>query len=59
MKLSEHLKTLDGQNYSPRVVERPDTHGATIYYAWLPDWEGPARPDYAAAHADMLDRKGL
>lgn len=57
MKLSEHARLLDGQDYAPRIVERQGNHGATIYYAWFPTWEGPARPDYAAANADLLDRK--
>lgn len=26
------------------------------YVAWTPTWEGPARPDYMAASADLLDR---
>ena len=39
----------------PRVVnfgsfERPQ------YVAWTPVWEGPPRPDYAAAVADLRDK---
>ena len=26
------------------------------YVAWTRVWEGPARPDYPAARADLLDR---
>jgi len=55
MKMAEHLQRLDGQDYSPRVIERPNVHGETIYYGWLPVWEGPPRPDWAAAHADLRD----
>ena len=55
MTLAEHLKRLDGRDYRPRVIERLNIHGTTIYYAWAADWEGPARPDYAAAMADLRD----
>lgn len=58
MKLSEHLKLLDSGEISSRVIEHAGISGATLYCAWFPDWEGPARHDYAAAHADMIDRHG-
>ena len=28
------------------------------YVAWTRTWEGPVRPEYMAARADLLDRKG-
>lgn len=55
MKMAEHLKLLDGQDYHPRVIERPNIRGEPIYYGWTPTWEGPARPDYLAARADLCD----
>jgi hypothetical protein len=29
---------------------------ATVYVARTATWEGPARPEWAAAHADLLDQ---
>jgi len=57
VKIPEHLQRLDGGDYSPRVLERPNIHKKLIYYAWTPTWEGPARADYSAAAADLAHAK--
>lgn len=58
MKLREHLDKVTFGNIAPRVVEHPARRAGdgARYVAWFPTWEGPARPDYAAAFADMADR---
>lgn len=57
MRLREHLNRVFAGDIRPRVVEhtRHLEHKASRYIAWFPTWEGPARPDYAAAFADLLD----
>lgn len=52
MLLREHLDKVFAGDIRPRVVERK----ASRYVAWFPTWEGPARPDYAAAFADLIER---
>lgn len=50
----EHFMKLLAGNQSPRVVlydNRPPAEWC--YVAWTPTWEGPARPDYQAAAADL------
>lgn len=53
MRMAEHLQKLDGGDFSPRVIERPNIHKEWIYFAWTPTWEGPARSEHAAAQADL------
>jgi hypothetical protein len=53
MRLREHLYKISSGDIRPRVVEHS---GFSLYVAWTPTWEGPPRPDYAAAHADLMDR---
>ena len=53
MRLREHIDKVFAGDIRPRVVE----HESSRYVAWFPTWEGPARPDYAAAFADLNDRK--
>lgn len=55
MKMDEHVKKLDGHDYSPRVLERLNIYKEWIYFAWTPDWEGPARYEYAEALDDLID----
>ncbi len=57
MRMSEHLKLLDGQDYRSRIIERPLNDGTIGFYAWTPSWEGPIRPDYTAAAADLRDKE--
>ena len=38
------------------IVERHIPGRGTVWYAWLPTWEGPARSDWSAARADLLDK---
>jgi hypothetical protein len=57
MTLKEHWAKLQSGDISPRVVlhnNRPSCDWC--YVAWTPIWEGPPRPDYAAALADLNDR---
>jgi len=44
----EHIQKVIAGDHRPRVVQ----HGE-YYVAWTPTREGPARPDYAAARADL------
>ncbi len=53
MKLREHLDKVFAGDIRPRVVERK----LSLYVAWFPTWEGPARPDYSAAFSDLMERK--
>lgn len=55
MTLREHLDKVFAGDIRPRVVE----HKNRRYVAWFPTWEGPARPDYAAAYADLVERREL
>jgi hypothetical protein len=50
MTLREHLKRIADYDITPRVIE----HNAT-YRAWTSTWEGPARPDFPTAMADLND----
>lgn len=56
MTRQEHFAKLQAGDISPRVVlhdNRPPSEW--LYVAWTPTWEGPARPDYRAAAADLRD----
>jgi hypothetical protein len=56
MTRHEHFIKLIAGNISPRVVlydNRPPSEW--VYAAWTPTWEGPARPDYQAAAADLRE----
>jgi hypothetical protein len=53
MTLREHLDKIENGDHRPRVVQ----HSNGRYVAWFPTWEGPARPDYAAAYADLQDKR--
>ena len=57
MTLCEHLKKISYGDITPRVIEHSHHTWVTAYVAWTPVWEGPARPDYAAAHADLTERR--
>jgi hypothetical protein len=50
MTKREHLDRVFAGDIRPRVVEHN-----WKYVAWTPTKEGPARPDYAAAYADLQD----
>ena len=60
------LSKLAGQrrykfNPSPTELLSGEIHAAIIirnrlFIAWTRAWEGPARPDYMGARADLLDR---
>lgn len=52
MRLEEHWARLATGDIAPRVVEYP----GSWYVAWTPIWEGPARPDWLAALADLNDK---
>jgi hypothetical protein len=57
MRLHDHWSAIRADDTSPRVVQhsnRPPSEW--LYVAWTPVWEGPARPDYAAALADLNDK---
>ena len=56
MNMAEHVKLLDGGDYSPRVLERRLNDGRTGYYAWWPDREGPMRHDHQSAAADLVQQ---
>lgn len=62
MTLAEHYQLLELADISPRVVcydkyangsNRPPSKW--FYIAWTPTKEGPSRPDYQAAHADLRE----
>jgi hypothetical protein len=70
MIFAEHCRLLHARELAPRVVQReiecqsgkPVGDAAasarakdTVYYGWTPVWEGPPRPDFLAARADLLD----
>jgi hypothetical protein len=55
MRRADHWALLQAGDIAPRVVEH-DNRRPSLYVAWTPVWEGPARPDYAAALADLNDR---
>jgi hypothetical protein len=56
--LQEHLNRVASGDISPRVVchDRGRAPRDWLYVAWTPVWEGPARPDYQAAQADLSER---
>ena len=57
MTRAEHLSRVLAGDITPRVVchdNRPPSQW--LYVAWIPTWEGPARPDYQAAAADLNER---
>ena len=57
MTLAEHFAKLQNGDISPRVVLHDNRAPSTwLYVAWTPTWEGPARPDYQAAAADLADK---
>jgi hypothetical protein len=54
MLLAEHLRRIiEDHDTTPRVVEHNTCTSDAAYVAWTPTKEGPARPDYAAALADL------
>jgi len=55
MLLQEHIRWVLSGNLTPRVVEYNTCTSRAAYIAWTPLREGPARPDYAAALADLND----
>ena len=55
MRNKEHCDRFLAGDYSPRVVEFNHREGHLLFRAWTPTAEGPARPDYAAAMADLRD----
>lgn len=56
MTMREHLNLLEIGDHRPRVVEHQTGPHRYRYVAWLPTWEGPARPDFAAAYVDLRER---
>jgi hypothetical protein len=54
MRKAEHWKLLDAGDISPRVVQH-DTRDGALYVAWTPTWEGPARPEWCGAWADLCE----
>jgi hypothetical protein len=59
MILEQHLARISAGDITPRIVERNTCTSNATYVAWTPTWEGPPRPDYAAALADLRDRARL
>lgn len=58
MTRHEHWAKISAGDISPRVVlhdNRPPSEW--LYVAWTPTWEGPARPDYQAAAADLCEKR--
>jgi hypothetical protein len=52
MTKQQHALAVLAGDIKPRVFQ-----DAAGYVAWTPTWEGPPRPDYAAACADLADRR--
>ena len=50
-----HRRFLAGEVSRPHVAEWSTLNSTTYYTGRTMTWEGPARPDYPAAAADLSD----
>jgi hypothetical protein len=58
MTSAEHFKRVMAGDITPRVVchDKHPHPSEWMYVAWLPTWQGPARPEYQSALADLNDK---
>lgn len=50
----DHAESVLAGDHRPRIVNF-GSFESPRYIAWTPTREGPPRPDWSAAHADLLD----